>query len=178
MPLRIRLASDADRDGIRAVHLRAFPEGEGGLVASLAVELLGEASIPETMGVVAEAGGELVGHVAFSPISAEGDRNWLGYVLAPLGVIPARQRCGIGSKLVRSGIERLKAAGVDVLFVYGDPKYYQRFGFSVDAAAGFSPPFELTYPFGWQAVVLGCGSVRDRVGPLSFAAPLSNPALW
>jgi len=84
MRLRIRLASDADRDGIRAVHLRAFPVGKSGLVASLAVELLGEASIPETIGVVAEAGGEVIGHVASSPVAAEGDRNWPAYVPAPL----------------------------------------------------------------------------------------------
>ena len=44
--------------------------------------------------------------------------------------------------------------GVDILFVYGDPKYYSRFGFSADAAVRYIPPYRLQYPFGWQGIAL------------------------
>lgn len=178
MSAHIRVATSLDREGIRGVYLCAFPEGENQLVARLAANLLNEETDPETIALVAEVGGEVVGHIAFSPVTADTKMNWLGYILAPLGVKPEYHKVGIGSKLVESGIEQLSRKMADVVFVYGDPKYYGRFGFSAEAAAQFIPPYELKYPFGWQARVLHEGGSDDQAVKLSCVLSLRDPALW
>ena len=81
------------------------------------------------LSLVATIGDEVVGHVAFSAVKIGGlDRGWWG--LGPLSVAPSRQRCGIGSALVRSGLRRLDERGVAGCVVLGDPAYYARFGFA------------------------------------------------
>ena len=75
-----------------------------------------------------EDGDELVGHVAFSPVTIDGkDRGWFG--MGPVAVWPERQRNGVGSKLVRRGLERLREMDAQGVVVLGDPGYYGRFGF-------------------------------------------------
>lgn len=178
MPARIRSATSRDREGIRDVYLRAFHEDENQLVAGLAVNLLIEETSPETIGLVAEVGGGIVGHIAFSPLTAVADGNWLGYILAPLGVRPEHHKAGIGSKLVESGIERLWGTRASAVLVYGDPRYYGRFGFTSDAASRFIPPYELKQPLGWQARVLRNGGSDRRAVKLSCVSSLRDPALW
>ncbi|MES9965457.1 MAG: N-acetyltransferase [Candidatus Sedimenticola sp. 20ELBAFRAG] len=174
----IRAATSLDRDDIRDIHLRAFPESENQLVARLAVNLLSEETSPETIALVAEADGTVVGHIAFSPVTSDADKHWQGYILAPLGVQPNYQKSGIGSKLIESGIELLSAKKVDVVFVYGDPKYYGKFGFKAEAADRFPPPYELQYPFGWQAIVLHERGFDENATRISCVASLCDPGLW
>jgi putative acetyltransferase len=81
-----------------------------------------------TLSLVAEVGGKVVGHIAFSPVViSDADENWYG--LGPVSVTPGLQKQGIGSMLVRSGLERLKALGGKGCALVGDPAYYGRFGF-------------------------------------------------
>lgn len=178
-PYIIRVATNLDREAVCDIHLRAFPEGENRIVAALATQLLDEEAAPDTIVLVAESGGEVVGHIAFSPVKAESDKDWRGSILAPLAVNPVCQKTGIGSKLIASGIELLARKMVHVLFVYGDPKYYGRFGFNAEAAGRFLPPYELEHPFGWQAKVLHEGGTQQsQAVQLSCVAPLCDPALW
>lgn len=178
MPVHIRSASGPDREDIRDVYMRAFPESENQLVAGLATNLLDEKTEPETISLVAETGGGIAGHIAFSPVAADGGSDWRGYILAPLGVKPEHHKLGIGSKLVESGIKLLSRKEVDVVFVYGDPKFYGRFGFSAQAAARFIPPFALKHPFGWQARALHGGDPDHHAVRLSCVQSLRDPALW
>ncbi|MCB1930337.1 MAG: N-acetyltransferase [Rhodocyclaceae bacterium] len=172
----IRLATGLDRDEIRNVHLRAFPEPENRTVAGLAIELLGATTRPDTLGLVAEVDGLVIGHIAFSPVTADLDEGWSGYILAPLGVVPEYQQAGVGSSLIEAGMARLSGDGVDVVLVYGDPNYYGRFGFA--AAVRFLPPYELQYPFGWQAKQLHDDSSDNRITRISCVAALCDPSLW
>lgn len=91
------------------------------------------------LSLVAALDGVVIGHAAFSPVSLNGTvGTWCG--LGPLSVVPAHQRCGIGSALVRSGLRRLADRGIDGCVVRGDSAYYQRFGFRRHAGldiAGF-----------------------------------------
>lgn len=89
-----------------------------------------------TLSLVAEDGGNLVGHAAFSPAVLDGDANWFG--LGPVSVTPELQRAGIGSALIRVGLDRLRQAGAPGCVVVGDPNYYRRFGFA--SAPGLSCP--------------------------------------
>ncbi len=174
----IRAATNLDCDNIREVHLCAFSGGEAQIVATLASSLLGEETSPETFALVAEIDGTAVGHIAFSPVTVDTNKNLKGYILAPLGVKPEYQKRRIGSKLIEIGIEQLKKKGVNVLFVYGDPKYYGKFGFKAETATNYLPPYELQYPFGWLAIALNEeGSVEQSV-KISCVASLRDPALW
>ncbi len=174
----IREATPEDLDGIREVQLLAFPDGEGAVVASLATKLLIQESRPATISLVAETGGAVVGHVAFSPVALEGDEDWMGYILAPLGVKPEYHKRQVGSRLIAEGMARLSGMGCHVLFVYGDPRYYGKFGFTAEVAARYAPPYTLRYPFGWQAIVLSEVGFVDAKVQLSCVEALRDPELW
>lgn len=176
--MQIRIATNLDRDDIRAVHLSAFAESERGIVAKLAASLLYEETIPRIISLVAETEGTVVGHVAFSPVTAVNNENFQGYILAPLGVKPDHQRRGIGAKLIESGKQQLARMNVDVLFVYGDPEYYSRFGFSPDVAERYTPPYRLQYPFGWLGMVLNESSTESPPINIACVTSLSDPELW
>jgi putative acetyltransferase len=81
-----------------------------------------------TRSIVAEQGGRMVGHAAFSPAFADdGSDGW--YALGPISVEPSLQRQGIGTKLIRHGIDELRALSAAGCAVIGDPAYYPRHGF-------------------------------------------------
>ena len=176
--IHIRVATSHDHHDVRDIHLCAFPESEKQIVSMLAVNLLSEDTSPKTISLVAETDGEVVGHIAFSPVTINNNKNWKGYILAPLAVKPKYQKRQIGSKLIESGIERLSKMGVNVVFVYGDPKYYGKFGFNAVVASGYSPPYELQYPSGWQAIALDEDLFTDSAVKISCVVPLSDPELW
>jgi putative acetyltransferase len=76
-------------------------------------------------------------------------------------------------------MERLAQFGADVVFVYGDPNYYSRFGFTAKAASRYVPPYALQYPFGWQAIILNDKTIlADQVVQISCVEPLRDPELW
>ena len=163
--MNIRIATTQDQDAIRRLYWSAFPERENEIVATLAVELLAERSALPIISLVAEMEDDVVGHVAFSPVEIANQATIQAYILAPLAVRPGVQKQRIGSALVEYGMQRLSAMGVDIIFVYGAPEYYGRFGFSADTAQGYSAPYPLQYPFGWQAVAI---PGRDRTLLMKF----------
>ena len=175
--MNIRTATQDDKAGVRAVHLVAFPEGEREIIAKLAVNLLAEKTIPATISLVAEVADILVGNVVFSPVTIS-NNSLQGYILAPLAVRPEYQKQMIGSQLIESGMDTLRAAGVNVLFVYGDPAYYGRFGFTAHTGAKFTAPYPLQYPFGWQAALLHRADDLILPAKLSCVASLYDPRLW
>jgi putative acetyltransferase len=80
------------------------------------------------LSLVAEMDGQIVGHVAFSAVTIDGeDKGWLG--LGPVSVKPGLQRKGIGSQLIREGLARVREMGAKGCVLEGDPNYYKRFGF-------------------------------------------------
>ena len=174
----IRNATGLDRDDVLGVHLRAFPRGESEIVSKLAVNLLSEETEPRTISLVAEIEDKVVGHIAFSPVQIDSDGNIQGYILAPLGVVPDYQKRRIGSVLIESGMRQLTEMGVNILFVYGDPEYYSRFGFSSDVADRYIPPYPLQYPFGWQAIALNEGHAATAPVKIACVSSLCDPELW
>ena len=176
--MNIRTATSLDQDNIHHVHWSAFPEGEREIVAKLAVNLLSEKTTPQTISLVTESEGAVVGHVVFSPVTIGNNKNFQGYILAPLGVKPDYQTRRIGSKLIKSGMQQLSKMGVDIIFVYGDPKYYGRFGFSVNAAECYIPPYKLEYPFGWQGIALSECGIRKSPTKIACVTSLCDPTLW
>lgn len=83
-----------------------------------------------TLSLVAEDAGQLVGHVAVSPVTiSDGSSAWYG--LGPISVVPEKQGLGIGSQLMQAAIEQLKAIDAKGCVLLGDPNFYGRFGFNV-----------------------------------------------
>jgi len=94
-----------------------------------------------TISLVAVIDNETVGHIAFSPVTIEGEPpGWFG--LGPVPVRPDLHKRGIGSALIREGLARLKQAGARGCVLVGDPAYYCRFGFENDPAMQYEdvPP--------------------------------------
>ena len=134
--LQIREETSADHRAIQALVHEAFRghphhEPESNPVEHLIVDALREAGAL-TLSLVAQSSGDLIGHVAFSPVQIDGAScGWYG--LGPVAVRPDRQRQGVGSALIENGLSRLRAIGASGVVLVGEPGYYQRFGFRGDA---------------------------------------------
>lgn len=90
-----------------------------------------------TLSLVAEEHGEVLGHIAFSPVSiASAEGNWYG--LGPVSVRPDRQQQGIGGALIRAGLARLEEMGAAGCVLLGHRDYYPRFGFTHDPGLTFA----------------------------------------
>jgi putative acetyltransferase len=86
---------------------------------------------------------DVVGHILFSPVAIEGaGQRVLGMGLAPMAVLPDRQRQGIGSHLVRRGLDILRERGCPFVVVVGHPGYYPRYGFEPARAHGLASQWE------------------------------------
>lgn len=180
--VRVRRVGPGDRPSVLAVHQAAFGD-EGADIVRLVDALLSDEPAPAkpdlaTLNLVAVSGAAVVGHVAFSPVAIAGADDLAAYILAPLGVDPERQKSGIGAALIEQGMSRLASNGVDLVLVYGDPAYYGRFGFAVDAAERFVAPHPLQFPFGWQARALSERGSTAGGGQVSCVTPLDDPSLW
>ncbi|QYJ79706.1 GNAT family N-acetyltransferase [Shewanella acanthi] len=128
MSLIIRAESPFDIGAIHALTKTAFLDApHTAHTEHFIVDALRDAGAL-TISLVAEVDGSLVGHVAISPVSiSSGVSNWYG--LGPISVLPERQKQGIGSNLMLSALQQLKAKGALGCVLVGDPAYYSRFGF-------------------------------------------------
>ena len=97
-----------------------------------------------TLSLVAIRENEVVGHILFSPVtieSAGASFNAIG--LGPMAVLPPYQRKGIGSQLVRIGLEQCRQAGHEIVVVLGYPDFYSRFGFVPTKHRGIHCEFDV-----------------------------------
>jgi putative acetyltransferase len=136
--LIIRPETAADRDAIRNVNDGAF----GGPIEAKLVDAIraSDRYVPE-LSLVAVAEGQTLGHVMSSYVDVEpGGRRVLQ--VGPLAVLPSHQRRGIGSALLEETIRIADARAEPLLLIEGNPKYYERFGFSRADAVGIEPPPE------------------------------------
>jgi putative acetyltransferase len=123
--ITVRRETPADIDAVRRVETAAFGRvEEADLVDALrdAGDLL--------LSLVAELDGEVIGHIGFSPMTIESPgRSHASICLAPVAVVPERQKQGVGSRLIESGLAELRQMGVTGVILQGHPSYYPRFGF-------------------------------------------------
>ena len=147
----IRLAREDDWPSILEVHRAAFAPED---VPRIAAELHERRDLyaPE-LSFVAEEDGTVVGHVMNTWNRMEETEERV-LQLSPLGVLPAYQRRGHGSELVRASLDAVRAVGEPLLLVEGAPAYYGRFGFVRADELGLLPPPEALYDWAFQVAVL------------------------
>jgi putative acetyltransferase len=148
MRFTVRPEQSHDHAAIRRVHEAAFGQPtEADLVDAL--RAAGDL-VPELC-VVAESDGAVIGHIAFSRAALDAGVEVLA--LAPVGVLPERQREGAGSALNHAGLERAGATAFPLVVVLGHAGYYPRFGFEPAEPIGVLAPFDVP-PENWMALRL------------------------
>ena len=161
--LTIRPETAADLDSIRYVNKQAF----GGDKEAVLVDRLRQRGVLP-VSLVADRDGEIVGHIAFSPVSVEGEEtSFEATTLAPLAVLPSCQKQGIGRLLIEAGIERCLELGLDIIFLVGHPEYYPRFGFVKAGPRGIGCEFEAPEE-AFMLLELRDGALAGRKGIVKF----------
>ena len=161
--LEIRAEEAADVDAIRQVNLEAFGQhAEADLVEAL------RAAGKSSVSLVALQDGRVVGHILFSPVSIDCEGRHLAAVgLAPMAVLPQKQRQGVGSELVRHGLDACRRASHAIVVVLGHPEYYPRFGFV--PASRFSVTCEYDVPDEvFMALELQPGALQGHGGTARY----------
>ncbi|MEM7213259.1 MAG: N-acetyltransferase [Pseudomonadota bacterium] len=184
----IRLATEPDTPAIRALYAQAFPQED--LLPLLSVLLgrddvlslvaISEDSLATQGNLVAQdklgAQDMLSGHAAFTTCSVSGMDAPVA-LLGPVAIAPEYQRQGIGTALIKAGLERMKTAGIARVFVLGDPAYYEQLQFTTETSV--TPPHGLPdeWAGAWQSQSLGTHPSAPS-GRLQVPAPWQPKALW
>ena len=160
--MRIRTEEPADIGAVRDVNMAAF---ETAAEANL-VDLLRAQASP-IVSLVADDGERIVAHILFSPVTLDGGSAPLIMGLAPMAVLPANQRTGIGSALVRDGLERCRLLGAGAVVVLGHAAYYPRFGFAPASGLGIRCEYDVPDDV-FMALELQPGALAGRSGLIRY----------
>ncbi|MBN8463749.1 MAG: N-acetyltransferase [Dechloromonas sp.] len=132
MTIQLRHETPDDVAAIEAVTVAAFAEAPHTSHTEQFIVRALRAANELTLSIVAEEQGQVVGHVALSPVTitdGHGHKAAGWYGLGPISVLPQRQGQGIGSRLMEQALAELRAMHAAGCVLLGDPAYYARFGF-------------------------------------------------
>ena len=164
MDILVREEEEKDRKEIYEVNKLAFgQENESILVDKIRK---GENFVPG-LSLVAETKSRLVGHILLSKIKIIRSSIFETLALAPMGVIPAFQKQGIGSELIKKGMAKVKELGFDSIIVLGHKDYYPRFGFKKASKWNIKCPFEVPDE-AFMAVELTERALEGKAGTVSY----------
>ena len=173
----IRDAGAGDIGAVLDVQRRAFGrDTEPDLVRAL----LSDPTAEPLVSLLAVSGNVPVGHILFTHVTVGNLDRPAGTILAPLAVLPDAQGMGVGRALIAEGLARCAAGGIALVFVFGDPAYYSRFGFTPAMPHDLAPPFPVTpeHLDAWR-VRPSCDGVLARArGSVRCADALMRPELW
>jgi putative acetyltransferase len=158
----IRDEREEDRDAVRRVHDAAFGQPDEGLI----VDALRDAGLAE-VSLVAADGGAVVGHALLSRAALDTGAPVLA--LGPVGVLPDRQREGIGVALNRAALGAAQDLPFALVVVLGHAAYYPRFGFESASALGIRAPFDVPDE-AWMALPLPAYT-PDARGTMVYPPP-------
>ncbi|MFC1847296.1 GNAT family N-acetyltransferase [Chloroflexota bacterium] len=161
--LLIRPEIPENEAAIRHVNEEAF---DGIVEASLVEGLRSRQAI--ILSLVAIDGDKVVGHILFSPVIIESEsQSFDAAGLGPMAVLPLYQRKGVGSELVRAGLEECRRLGHEIVVILGHPEYYPRFGFVPAMPKGIGCEFEVPEE-AWMILELHEGALGGRRGKVRF----------
>lgn len=138
--LKVRAEAAEDISAIRKLNKKAFKGND----ESKLIDAIRESDgfIPG-LSLAAEKDGKIVGHILFSPVKIKGPSGAApALALAPMAVLPAFQNQGIGTELVKRGLDECRKLGHKIVVVVGHAGYYPRFGFVKAGEKGLQLPFE------------------------------------
>ena len=174
--MRITEAQDADLESVLSVERAAFGGNEE---AELVRDLLGDPTAQPLLSLLAWEDGRAVGHILFTAARLEGaSRDIAVAILAPLAVVPEAQRRGVGGGLIEDGVQRLREAGVELVFVLGHPEYYPRHGFAPAGDLGLAAPYPITPQEAWMVKELGSDVLGSVQGTITCAEAMDKPEYW
>jgi putative acetyltransferase len=165
----IRPEGPADITAIRRINSEAFGRtSEADLVDAL------RRNGKTVLSLVAGDNDSLIGHVFFSPVTIEPGPVELRHVgLAPVAVLPEWQSRGVGSRLVRRGLDMCREAGFDSVVVLGHSHYYPRFGFVPASRFGLRNEYNVPDDV-FMALELREGSLRRLHGLVRYQPEFAN----
>jgi putative acetyltransferase len=166
----IRNERPDDIKGIWKINSEAF---ESELEAKL-VNTLRNSDTPY-VSLVYEENNELMGHILFTRVELAGDTSGLRIMgLGPMAVAPKFQTKGIGSSLVKVGIQHLKSEGYDAIVVLGHPNYYPRFGFEDASKYGIESQWEEVPGEAFMVLELKNKGLKGKQGTIKFNEAFSS----
>ncbi|MEL6206954.1 MAG: N-acetyltransferase [Pseudomonadota bacterium] len=163
--LEVRPTVAGDEVALETLYPASFPDEE---LRPLVRALL---ALADVISLAALRDGQLIGHVVLTPCAVDGKRVDL---LGPLAVLPAHQRKGAGSALVRAGVSRSGAVGATAVVLLGSPAYYGRLGFTKEDRVRTPYPLPDEWGPAWQGLSL----TDPPEGRLHVPEPWRVPAYW
>jgi putative acetyltransferase len=161
--VEVRPETPADVEAVRRVNAAAFGRPDEGRV----VDALREHAAL-CVSLVAVEGGRLSGHIAFSLATLGEAAGAAIAALGPMAVMPDRQRLGIGSALVRAGLDACRRLGHEVVVVLGHPAFYPRFSFVTARPLGVTCEYPVPVEV-FMVAELSPGALRGRRGLVRYA---------
>jgi putative acetyltransferase len=159
----IRQEQPEDITAIRMINELAFGRPEEADI----VDKLRE-NCSDTLSLVAVQEGQIIGHIFFSPVVIENDEKEIhGMGLAPIAVIPDYQRKGVGSMLVKAGIEKIKQTLCPFIITLGHPEFYPCFGFERASIYGIKSQWEVPDE-AFMILILDTEVMSDVSGTASY----------
>jgi putative acetyltransferase len=160
--MKIRTERPADVATIHDVNLAAF----GATTEADLVDALRREASP-IVSLVADDADAVVGHILFSPVTLSGHEGLKVMGLAPMAVLPAHQRRGIGSALVNAGLDACRQLGFGAVVVLGHAEYYPRFGFTPASGVGITSEYDVPDDV-FMILELEPGILRGKAGTVRY----------
>lgn len=161
---------------VQQVFDEADGEDEGRAISELVAQLVDKTDPQDLHAFVSRHGGEIVATVFFSRLSLPGKTSM--FLLSPMAVATRCQQQGVGSALIRHGLQTLWDNGIELVVTYGDPAYYGRFGFKQISTSTLCPPWPLSQPIGWQAASASGLDIAPLQGRTTCVAAFNDPVYW
>jgi len=167
--LVIRPETPEDSAAVRNVNEEAFGSSiEADLVEKLRLRQA------YTLSLVATDGDKVIGHILFSPVTIESGNTSFGALgLGPMAILPSYQRKGVGSQLVRAGLQECKCLGHEIVVVLGHPDYYPRFGFVPASTYGIKCEYDVPDEV-FMVLELSKGVLSGRSGVVKYQPEFSE----
>jgi len=164
----IRSEEPKDSMNVHAVNVSAF---ETPAEAHM-VEVLRKEAHPY-LSLVAEEDKKIVGHIMFSPVMLSGYTDLKIMGLGPMAVLPEQQRKGIGSELVKAGLDKCKDLGFGAAVVLGHKDFYPHFGFEPSLRYGIGCEYDVP-PEVFMIIELQPGYLQDASGTIQYHAAFND----
>lgn len=179
--IKIRKSTKADLKEILSLHSLAFGKDEGPVIAKLVKDLFEDETAKPILSLVAMEENSLIGHILYTKVTIRAAESPIpAHILAPLAVLPNRQKKGVGIKLIKEGLRLLKKSGTKLVFVLGHPGYYPRCGFIPATEQGFNAPYPIPeeHAAAWMVQELYADILQNNSGKVQCSKVLNAPEHW